>query len=416
MNQKMSKKKILVLGFESTHMVDRTIPLLEYGYQVFIVVPEHFKYFEKLTEFENANPVYLNKEKKELKKSRLQTLKRIIRDINPDMIIVHFCGYVNFHAAIFSNHRPVTGILMGSDINIHNATIPLYVYLELLFTRLFISYIEFLASKSNNITEIVKSLKHRGTCITIPWGIKIPDSDNSTQKAREVLRNKLGIENDAYVIFSPRAMIKIHRIKEIIEAFAAFAGDKSNVYLVILKYSANEEYYEDILETIDNFSIKNKILFLDKIEKSEMPEYYRMSDLIISNSVHDGMPQTLFEAASQESPLLISNLDQYHDFFKAEKDALYSNGEADDITEKLSYAFSKPETMRKLSECAYLAVKEKANIDLWSEVFINEIEALISMRKRIHIPKYKLFAGYIIYMCLVLLRKSPFRRIKIKVN
>ena len=72
--------------------------------------------------------------------------------------------------------KPIIGILMGAEVDISNTKVPLYIRLEILFTKLFLPYLELLATKTDRIKKICENYNIQGEMITIPWGININDS------------------------------------------------------------------------------------------------------------------------------------------------------------------------------------------------------------------------------------------------
>ena len=52
--------------------------------------------------------------------------------------------------------KPIIGILMGAEVDISNTKVPLYIRLEILFTKLFLPYLELLATKTDRIKKYAK--------------------------------------------------------------------------------------------------------------------------------------------------------------------------------------------------------------------------------------------------------------------
>lgn len=366
---------------------------------------------EKLKSYQNVEIILLKEIKPSRKRFRLPILIKTIKQLHPDALIVHFCAYSSFHAAIYSGIKPTIGILMGSDINVQGTTIPLYVRLELLFTRLLLPYVEFIACKTNQIKDKVINLRIKGKIMTIPWGVKIVDDFNRNFTDVAKIRISLGLPENAWIVLSPRAMSEKERILEIIEGFAKLKQKKVNAVLIIIKFRFSKNYYHKLLKCIKRLSISDSVFLIPTLARDKLNLYYKTCDVLISNLIHDGMPQTIFEAALRGTTLLLSDLPQYREYFEDGKSAFYCDGSAEDISKKLLQLYENNILAQKLGKNAKSSVIEKANFDKWADTFINELNTTLSEEERIIIPSYKLILSKIILFLIIVFRKIPLNKI-----
>ena len=106
--------------------------------------------------------------------------------------------------------KPIIGILMGAEVDISNTKVPLYIRLEILFTKLFLPYLELLATKTDRIKKICENYNIQGEMITIPWGININDS-----KKNNLINNKL--KNKKKIISSIKRMVNFYLAEQLLE-------------------------------------------------------------------------------------------------------------------------------------------------------------------------------------------------------
>lgn len=409
-------KHLCILSSDSSHNVDRTIPLAEAGYRITFIANGPFDTVEKLQDYKNIRVIFWREIDPERKRCRLRFLIKLLRELNPDTVIVHYCGYNRFHAAVFAGIRPMIGILMGSDVITQPGTpVSLHVKLEMIFTKMFLPYMDLLAAKTNHIKEKVSAWGLKGEIVTIPWGVRITQEKQSDIYNKPALRRLLKLPEEAWVVFSPRTLSYNGRIVEILQGFIIFAREVPEAYLVVSEKGALPEYRRSVYAAMESSDIQGRVKFVTQIAKKNMEQYCRASDVVISNSLWDGMPQTAFEAALCQSTLLLSDLPQYHEYFESGKSAIYMDGTPKSIADKLKYIHDSPEISAEIGRQAREVVLRNADIEKWSERFIRKMEEVISNRKHIKIPWHILMLGKILLFLIVVFRRPIFSRIKVRV-
>jgi len=223
------------------------------------------------------------------------------------------------------------------------------------------------------------------------------------------------LPQNKWIVFSPRTLSKKERIVEIVEGFSALLKKVPRAFLIISEKGALPEYRQLVYDAVDDLEIQDRVKFVTHIPKEKMAQYYRASDVIISNSLWDGMPQTAFEAALCKSVLLLSDLPQYHEYFEDGKSAFYMDGTPESIAEKISYLHNNPEISADIGRQAREVVARKADIVKWSGIFIQEMEKVISSGNKIEIPWYKLLTGKAVLFFIIIFRRFPFSTMKVKV-
>ena len=84
---------LCVLSIDTPHSIDRTIPLADAGFKIYFIASKSFDTLEKLKDFTNVEVIFWNEIRPERKRFRFPLLINLIRELQPDALIVHFCGY-----------------------------------------------------------------------------------------------------------------------------------------------------------------------------------------------------------------------------------------------------------------------------------------------------------------------------------
>jgi|WetSurMetagenome_2_1015567.scaffolds.fasta_scaffold00691_11 glycosyltransferase involved in cell wall biosynthesis len=410
---------ICVNSSDGTHSIERTIPLAEKGFKISFIAHKEFDRIDELEKFKNVKVYLLGKINPQRKYLRLPIYIKLVKDLNPDLIIVHYCGYDRFQAAVFSSIKPIVGIIMGGEVDTKNCKVPFQDWLEFKFTRLLLPYVEFLASKTNVIVEKLKMWNLKGSIAHIPWGVKINNSGNTysgfdtKEKIKIETRKKLGLPENKFIILTNRNIAEAGRQLEIVKGFHELIKKEYNIHLLVVVRHKINSYFDIIKKYIEENKLDANITILDYIPQNIMFKYYDACDVLISNWIHDGMPQTFFEASLRGLPIIMNDLTQYRDFYKDNESAMINDGTYQGIMNFVDILYNKVELRKKLSENGYNVVVEKANFDKWSEYFIDELLKLLDSGKKIRIPSYKLLMGKFLIGIIFFAKRLHFIKIKV---
>jgi len=409
---KLSEIHICVNSIDTVHCVMRTIPLAEAGFCISFIAHNEFDTLDELRKYDNVRIYLLKDFAPEKKRLRINIYVDLLKKLNPDLIIVHFCAYDGFQAAVLSNIKPIVGIIMGGDLDNRGSRLPYYIYMDVKFSRLLLPYIDLLSVKSNHLKSLLEELNPLGGMFVNPWGIKVLDKyDYSCEK----ISDKFKISKSDFVVLSNRTVADSGRIKNIIEGFLKFSKDKNNVKLLVIEQKPDKVYLKYLYDYVERNNAEDKVIFSKNIPFEEIFRYYKLSNVLVSIWRHDGIPQTLFEAGYCNTAMIINDLPQFHDFFQNEHDVLYFDGSADDLSKKLNIMYFNKSIYEKLKKNVRETVIDKANIDHLSELFINKILNLLEKKKKIKIPKTKLLYGKFILFISFVSKRKPLFKITVKI-
>ncbi len=78
--------------------------------------------------------------------------------------------------------------------------------------------------------------------------------------------------------------------------------------LSVIGNPVDNAYYKDILSTIDNYGINDKITFLKNISYQDLTEFYRESDILLFPSTAEGYGMVIAEAMINGLPVIASKI------------------------------------------------------------------------------------------------------------
>ncbi len=122
---------------------------------------------------------------------------------------------------------------------------------------------------------------------------------------RVQIRKKLKISDDSTVFISSS---RLHPEKGILEAiliFEAISVRDDNVKFLILGDGPQKE---NLINFVKNKKLDNKVLFIGKVERDQLAQYYSASDCLLFTTLREeGLPLSLLEALSSSLVCFVSN-------------------------------------------------------------------------------------------------------------
>jgi glycosyltransferase involved in cell wall biosynthesis len=236
-------------------------------------------------------------------------LASTIRKVDPDLVQVHYASKGLATLAIIKR-KPLLVTTMGSDLvpNI-GYRFPFRYWIDLILDRATL-----VTARSNFMKDRLLKMGVEERKIEVnSWGIDMDHfkRNRHTQK----LKQKFGIDPEAFVFFDPRSANSLYNKDIIIRAFSKLVDNSSeNTVLVIAAMFATADQLHGLKELVSQLGIESMVHFIGNIAYEEMPEWYSLSECTISVPSSDGMPQTIFEAWACGSFLIVGDLPQYNEF------------------------------------------------------------------------------------------------------
>jgi len=172
------------------------------------------------------------------------------------------------------------------------------------------------------------------------------------------LRARLGLEGRR-VIFSPRTIAPLYHHETVIAALGQLPQD---VVVLMTRYLANATELEALETQAAELGVAERMIVVDTVAYGEMPDLYRLADVVVSLAASDGGPITVIEALATGRPVVATDLPAVREW-AAELDpaALVPVADAEATARAIEHLLSlSPSERDELSRRGRGAVEERA--------------------------------------------------------
>ena len=226
------------------------------------------------------------------------SLRRALRRVRPHVLDAQYLTVNGWHAWMSGFHPYVVSV-WGSDVLVT----PRSSRRGAMYARPALRSADMVVGGSAAVVDAAVSLgARRERAFAIPYGIDRTLFSRGTDPAG--LRQRLGLMGRR-VIFSPRAMTALYRHSIVVEALARLPADVS---VVMVGYLADASELERVRRRAHELGVTDRLVVVPSIDHSEMPDYYRLADVVVSVPVSVSTPITLFEALACGRPVVASDL------------------------------------------------------------------------------------------------------------
>lgn len=302
-----------------------------------------------------------------------QRLKKVFKEVEPE--IVHSVGMPVYRMAI--THEPTIHLTtirnyMFEDYPDKYGKIigKLLAYFDLELVKKQISNDRAFVTCSKSLHEKYKSL-HNINFDYIRNGIDVEKYPKKSIQEIPSLRKKLCLPQNKIIFVYAAGFNNRKNQKEAIEGFLNMKNN-NGVILLLLGDGISHESLKN------EYGKHEKILFRGEV--SNISEYLKASDIYISTSISEGLPNGVLEAMSSGLPLLLSDIPQHLEILETEAKCglYYELNNTSDLTEKLDQIVEMP--LNEMSEISYKALinnftAKKMSInyqELYNELIINK--------------------------------------------
>lgn len=118
------------------------------------------------------------------------------------------------------------------------------------------------------------------------------------------LRARLGLEGRR-VIFSPRTIAPLYHHEV---AIAALAQLPREFVVLMTRYLVDAAELAALERQAAELGVSDRLVVVDTVTNEEMPDYYRLADIVLSLADSDGGPITVLEALAAGCPVVATDL------------------------------------------------------------------------------------------------------------
>lgn len=268
---------------------------------------------------ENYKPVYFNENIKLIqipplistgsrhldKLSSLFYYSKMVNEliVEYDIDVIHCVAiYYAFLGTFLKTNKPIIYTQQGSELLVKAKTNWLYRYMA----RRVFSNVAAVTGDSRVIQAAgYKYGALEGNNHIIQNGVDLR-MFNSLEKEDQI--PNLCSDDYCVKLYSPRAITPLYNIDIIIESLAILKNTYKLNFKCQFTYGFGEEHLEKYSDLVIKYDLDNYIEWVGYVDFSEMPNYYRYSDIVLSIPTSDSSPKSVYESMACGTPVVVSDL------------------------------------------------------------------------------------------------------------
>jgi len=227
-----------------------------------------------------------------------RALTRLLRRLEPDVLHAHFVTENAWHAWI-SGFHPYVVTVWGSDVLAAGRRSRRGRF----YARLALRAADIVTGGSEHLVRAAVAAGARPERTRyIHLGV---DTERFSPGPDPIkLRARLGLAGYR-VLLSNRLIAPLYRQSVVVEALAHLPSD---VVAVMTAYRAQPDEMASIRALADRLGVADRLRIVDELEESEMPDLYRLADVVVSIPATDGGPATVAEALAVGRSVVATDL------------------------------------------------------------------------------------------------------------
>lgn len=301
-----------------------------------------------------------------------------VRRARADIYHAHYCADYGPWACALLCKEPIVVTAMGSDV-LHAAKND-FGLLTGWLTRLVLKRAAIIVSHSRFVADQAVASGARKALLHISlWGVDTTlfDFDAGARKRK---RNEWGIDDETFIVLSPRGLDPIYDQETIIDGVAEFSrsGRKTVLVVPVLPRDA---------ERTTAFEIRAKdagvdLRLLAAVPHHLMPAVYAAADAVISLAKSDNVPRTILEAMACRRPVIARALPDLQEVFENRHHALLVTGSPEEITCALEDVATDPDLRDGLTGAGRRFIEENADIESDTCAIATAYRSILTVRDR----------------------------------
>jgi len=355
----MAKKplKICVLACaSSSHTFLQCGILRDFGHEVTLVSPDEGKVPDGVTHISCAV-----KDRSGLM-GKLRWLKAIykgVKSVKCDVYHAHYAAELTTWMAALLGKKPFVISCLGGDVLFEEQGTqgPIGQFL----TKWALKKCDHITVVSNFLGDAVAGFGiERAKIQRVVWGV------NRTifhpLKTGENYRESWGIDQQAKIIFSPRMLKSFYNQAMMVDALGDVVAKHPTTVMVFSTYNQDEAFRKDLENLIESKGLSAHVRFAPPMGQQEMVIAYNTADLVLSLSPSDGTPVSIMEAMACGTPVVMTDLDRYQEFFTHQETGYFSALEPEKVSRALNHLLEDNALYQAIKTQAMEVVAEKADL------------------------------------------------------
>ncbi len=282
-----------------------------------------------------------------------RSLHRVLDELDPDVLHSQSVSRYGL-AAWLSRFRPYAITAWGSDVLI----LPHSNWRRRGYTWLALRGAELVTGGSEHLVKAAIAAGARSERTRyIHIGVNTERFHPGPPPAE--LRSGLDL-GDARIVLSPRVIAPLYRQDVVVDAFARLPQD---TLLLMTRYLAREPDVEALVRRAASLGVAERLRIVPAVAEAEVPDLYRLADVVVSVPTSDGGPNTVVEALASGRPIVASDLPPNREWLtELDPECLVPVGDVDATAAALSAVLARSTAERsKLASRGLAAVEARAD-------------------------------------------------------
>ena len=230
----------------------------------------------------------------------LQT-KRLVQQINPDVIDGHYISVYGFIAA-FTGFHPLVVTAWGSDLLIEPWQNPIFKFTSKYAInradKVICLFPIFFAK--DELQYLKADLSKFETCyLGVDTNIFKHVNNYSDMKI------DFGLDLSSEVVINTRGLAPVYDIETFTKAIPIVLNRVPQTEFIIIFRNGQQKKLQKLKQ---QFSKVKNVKFIENMPRSKMPQFLSMADIYVSSSVSDGASNNLFEAMACELSTVVTDI------------------------------------------------------------------------------------------------------------
>ncbi len=296
-----------------------------------------------------------------------------LRISRPDVIHIHYAEQYYGWIASLLGSRPLVVTPMGSDVAAFEERDHPTTPHEWWTLRLFRSA-DYITPPSNFLVDVINRLgAFQNKTERIIWGVSL---EKFHRRDASAMRRGLGIDPQARVILSPKALRPFYRVHLIVEAMAIVCRSFTDAVLVMSEYAEDPAYRDQIVRRSNELGIGDNVRFGGELPDDDMPTFYSMADVSVAIPSRDGMPVALLEAMACETPTILTRLPRYEEIVRHEESTYFVEPNPEELAAGIIRLLDDPQLRGRIVEQGRRIVAEQGDLDEQAAIVERRYRAL----------------------------------------
>lgn len=216
---------------------------------------------------------------------------------------------------------------------------------------------------SNKTKKALQSYGVKTPIYIVPTGIDLSDflKKNLYAEKIQAVRQSLGLSDEAHTVVFVGRIAKEKCIEMPIEALSKVKDD--NLHLIIVGGGTDLKFYQNEAKEL---GIEERVHFVGKIPREEIPYYYSAFDCFVSASLSETQGMTYLEALAS-GLMVFGRRDEVLDGLVEEGKTGYYFDDAQELAAKLDAYFTLPKAQREAHVLDCVAKTEQYNTELFAQ-------------------------------------------------